>query len=659
MHWPYTKDYLDAFMAAQIGAALMLTAVIVYWPMRRTARWLLLVGVWLTAAALQVKPALEDLSFKPSAETFRLVLVACAALGTCAAVASSRPRVVVAAMLGQVPLWLVTGFVKESDADLAALHLAWLGLIAGVLGYGAVPQAPDPPTTDAEGSYLVHDAVAFLAGTGLAAFVCLTVLHRRDGSADEWAYTYQAALFAKGRAYAHVPRCQHFLESFYVFESSGRLFAQYTPGWPMFLVPFMWVRALWLGAPVSMGLLAWGMARLGRSAMRGAWRVGDRPPSARVIRMAGTWAVAFTVLGTTLITNAASRYTHVYVLALYAWSLEALIQVTTPGLSRRRQILWGIVLGTATMQNVAVRPADGAFAGLGIAILFVLALAQRRVGWRALASATLAFGFWAGAVLVILRLQLGRWFETGYSLNALLRPWNTVKFSWPEPNEWKYGLTLASGAYCWWPTSIPLGLAGLARMRGMASELVAAMALSCFPYTLFCIVLDVHQRGFDWGYGPRYLMVLVVPAAVGGAVALAPLTASALKRVTAGHTAISRGAPLALAVFAVVAMWFRIVPPEWATVADHTLKHSAVQRLIETMHLKNAVVLATEKPVGFSEMDLTTNLPLDLYPDQDAIIAIERGEPQEAADCLRSAFPDRQLVRVSGRDQLAVIAPSR
>src|SRR5580700_119630 len=118
MHWPYTKEFLDAFMAAQVGAALMLTAVVMYWPLVRSARWLLLVGAWLSAVATMVKPALEDLSFKPGEGTFRYILLLCAGLGTAAAIASMRPRVIVAALLGHIPLWLLTGFIKGSDGEL-------------------------------------------------------------------------------------------------------------------------------------------------------------------------------------------------------------------------------------------------------------------------------------------------------------------------------------------------------------------------------------------------------------------------------------------------------------------------------------------------------------------------------------------------------------
>src|ERR1019366_9390434 len=186
----------------------------------------------------------------------------------------------------------------------------------------------------------------------------------------EWGYTFQAAVFAKGRAYAEMPRCQPYLESFYVFQSTGRLFSQYTPGWPLFLVPFVWIRAVWLAGPVTTGLMAVGMARLARSAMRSFGKV-DAPPSAKSIRLAGTWAAVLCTLGPMVLVNGGSRYPHVFVVALYAWTLEAVLMVATPRLEPERQRWWGFLLGTVALFDVAARPADGAFVGFGAAALLL------------------------------------------------------------------------------------------------------------------------------------------------------------------------------------------------------------------------------------------------------------------------------------------------
>ncbi|HTQ45495.1 MAG TPA: hypothetical protein VMI75_22205 [Polyangiaceae bacterium] len=654
MHSPYTTDFLGAFIAAQSAAALLLTALLLFARMPLVARLLLLAGAWLAALALLVEPLSISIGGKPDPKVLREVFAVAACLGIVAAMTAMRPGVAVLALLGEWPLWKLTGYLKDSDADLSALHLAWMGLLVGLIARSPVQRPTSAPAPEAqdESSYALHDAVVFVAATVIAALVCLCVLHKRDGSADEWAYTFQAAVLAKGHAFAASPRCEPYLESFYVYERSGRLFSQYPPGWPLFITPFVWIRAVWLSGPVSMGFMAWGMARLGRTAMRGFGR-NDAPPSERLVRAAGTWAAVLAMLSTTMEINGASRYPHVFVVGLYAWSLEAILQLAWPGLSRRRQVVWGSVLGGATVLLLATRPADGAFVGLGLAGLFFYEVARKRVGWRGFAATAGVFAGIAAFVLVVLRLQVGRWFATGYSLNEMIHPWNAMKYSFPKPEEWRYGLRLATGSYCWWPCSLPVGLAGLALLRGRSLGLASAIGFGCLPYLAYCCFLE-YGRGYDWGYGPRFQSVLLVPMAFGGAVALAPLAIAAFERAITGRTALARGGPFALAVCAVAGGWLRIVPLVWPPVYEHTRHHAALSVAIEEAHLTNAVVLATNGTTGFSDEDLTTNYPIDLYPDQDAIIAIDRKSPEDALRCLRSAFPHRTFYEASGFDEIRI-----
>ncbi len=450
-----------------------------------------------------------------------------------------------------------------------------------------------------------------------------------------------------------MPPCQPYLRNFYVFEYDDRLFAQYTPGWPMFMIPSIWLGAPWLAGPLAMGLLAVGAARLARSACRGVALAGV-PASARVIRRAGTWAAVLVSTGVMMTIEAGSRYPHIYATALYVWALEALMRVSASGLTRQREYGWGFALGSAAALLLATRPAEGVTAGLGIAVAFVVALTQRRVGWRSLVATTASFALWSFVVLLILRLQLGVWFKTGYSLNAIIYPWNVTKYDMPRPDQWKYGLPLATSAYCWWPASLPLGLAGLTWLRGGALRLALALGLGCLTLVLYFEWLDTGQRGMgvDWGYGPRYLMLLVVPMIVGGGVAIAHLADAASERELGTRIALTLGAPMALVLFAITSGWVRLVPLVWPTVFEHTRRHGGLVKAIEEMHLKDAIVLARPGTTGFDVLDITTNLPTDLYPHQDAIIAVDKSP--EAAACLRRAFPGRKLFTAAGADPVRI-----
>jgi hypothetical protein len=655
VHSPYTLNYADSFFAAATCTGLMISALLLFWQCRsRLAQGSLLFGVWAAVIANEVVPFAKAIGYAPGPATFDYVLGASAASGTLGALLARRRAVAVVAAMGQVALWLACRYVKESDLELAALHLAWLGLVVGILLRAQLRPRAIGPADDSEPAYRIHDGALFAGATALAAIVCLMVMRRHEGSADEWAYTYEAAVFAKGRAYGDVPPCQPYLRNFYVFEYAGRLFAEYTPGWPLFMVPFVWIRAVWLSAPFAMGLLAVGIARLTRSASRGSQVAPDRS-RAWFLSSPGTWAALLISTGIMMTINAGSRYPHVYAMALYAWALEGLMRVSSPGLSARQRWGWGVVLGGASAMLLATRPAEGATMGIGIALGFVVVLAQGRVRWQSLAAASLGFAGCALVALVILRLQLGKWFSTGYSLNAIIYPWNITKYDMPKANEWKYGLPLATSSYCWWPCCLPLGLAGLASLRGRSAALLAAFGAGSLFYVIYFEWLDTGQRGMgvDWGYGPRYLMLLAVPMAVGGGISIASLAAAARLKNVSGRSAMTVGGPMALVVCAIALGWARIAPLVWPTVAEHTRRHGGLSAAIAQMQLKDAIVIAKPGTTGFDSLDVTTNMPVDLYPGQDVIIAVERSADTSA--CLRRAFPGRKVFSASGADPVRIV----
>ncbi len=133
MHSPYTLDYAASFFAAQSCAGLMLTALLLFWqcPMR-PARAIALLGVWIAVIANAIVPFARSLGYKPGADTLLYVLALSAACGTATAAVARRWVVTGVAVLGQILLLWVGGFVKDSDPELAALHLAWLGLLVGL-----------------------------------------------------------------------------------------------------------------------------------------------------------------------------------------------------------------------------------------------------------------------------------------------------------------------------------------------------------------------------------------------------------------------------------------------------------------------------------------------------------------------------------------------
>jgi hypothetical protein len=716
VNYPYTSQPFDAFVAAQTSAGLVLGAVV--WG-RRIRPWPAMAFFLAAIAIVTVAPTegefLHGLGMTLGPEHTKNVLKMAAAVATGAALITRQRGLVVLAILGEGALWLITNYIQDCDSDLAVAYLTWIGLLVGLVRsipprvtpgpVSEVHARPDTPRVTPGPVSEVHarldtprvapepdgevparpdaeepapawfrelwgeDVVIGVAATFAASLVCWLVLHRRTDSADEWANTYQAALFAKLRAYGGVPHCSEALRSFYVFQYMGRSFSQYTPGWPYFMVPFTVLRVPWLAGPASLGVLAAGVARLGRRAVAG-FAAGAEAPSAAIVRAGGRFAALVLVASSTVLINGGSRYPHLFVAAMFAWALEALCVLADPDASsslsagdqerkRRQQRQWGGVLGACIALLAAARPPDGGTLGFGLFLYFVYALVRRRIAWRAVALAAASAAFIGGVTLVVLRLQLGVWFKTAYSLLDLIYPWAKVSWSLPKPNEFRWGIPLAAGSYCWWPCSPAVGMAGIAMLRGSARRLGFVFFMSTIPLLAMYTMVELG-RGYDFGYGPRYTLPLIVPMAVGTGVVFARLWAVAVEapfteavRSRIGG-ALAAGGPIAVALVAaglgVCRLAALMYPHTYADVHEHNRLHDA----IDTLAPKHAVIIAGTFGLNMTDpMDLTENLPLDLYPDQDAIIAIDRG-PDETR-CVQDKFRGRTFYRAIPGDPVRLV----
>ena len=125
------------------------------------------------------------------------------------------------------------------------------------------------------------------------------------------------------------------------------------------MTPFVGLHVAWLAGPASLGVLAVGVARLGRRATAGFAR-GAEPPAPAQVRAGGIFAAVVLGLSWMVLINGASRYPHVFVAAMFAWSLEALCRVSDPTLSHDEQKKWGAVLGGCAALMLTARPGDGA-----------------------------------------------------------------------------------------------------------------------------------------------------------------------------------------------------------------------------------------------------------------------------------------------------------
>jgi hypothetical protein len=277
-------------------------------------------------------------------------------------------------------------------------------------------------------------------------------------------------------------------------------------------------------------------------------------------------------------------------------------------------------------------------------------MVRRRVGWRAIAMAAAVAGGVGGVTLIILRLQLGHWLQTGYSLTESFYPWAKMAWSLPKPNEYRWGIPVAAGSYCWCPCSPAVGLAGLAGLKGRARRLAFVFFLSAVPLVLLC-TLNEFGRGFDFGYGPRYEFPLLVPMAVGSGVVLADLWTRA--RAGSGASAISLAGPVVIAFAAIVVGVVRVAPSVYPYTYQEVHGHNRLREAIEAADLHNAIVFGGQGLNTTDVLDLTENLPIDLYPDQDVLIAIDRGE--EETRCVQQKYRGRAFYRAIPTEPVRIV----
>ena len=190
-----------------------------------------------------------------------------------------------------------------------------------------------------------------------------------------------------------------------------------------------------------------------------------------------------------------------------------------------------------------------------------------------------------------------------------------MAWSLPKPNEYKWGIPLAAGLYCWWPCAPAVGLAGIAALQGRARRLGFVFCLGVVPLVFLC-TLNEFGRGYDFGYGPRYEFPLVVPMAVGAGVIFADLWMRASSRPAAASaafaaSALNLGGPFVLALAAVIVGVVRVAPNLYPFTYQDVHLHNRLREAVDAADLHNAIVFGGVGLNTTDPLDLTENLPLD------------------------------------------------
>lgn len=192
-----------------------------------------------------------------------------------------------------------------------------------------------------------------------AAIVSRELFDRLPHLEDEFAYLYQARIFARGDVYIDTPEPLRAYWQPFLISNEGKRFGKYTPGWPLILavgagLDQPWIVNAWL-AMLTVALIY----RLGRE-------IYNPPTGVTAAMLAAASPAALLLNGSLMAHTAALFFITLFVYAL--WRIE----------QGRHALIWGVVGGVALGFVLLTRP----LTAVAVAAPFVVYYAIRLV-WRA------------------------------------------------------------------------------------------------------------------------------------------------------------------------------------------------------------------------------------------------------------------------------------
>jgi hypothetical protein len=272
-------------------------------------------------------------------------------------------------------------------AALALDHRAawpWTGIAALAVAIGAAvalqPVASCVPRLLMAPPRPVFVATCALAAAAISWWVVRGTLRDEPLSIDAGVYLFQARALAHGHFGMPPPvPAQAFGDRFLLEGPDARLYGIFPPGWPLALVPFVWLGRPMLAGPTVAALLVVTQASLGRAIARAA---GDAQEGEIATR--ASLLLALFSIGRALET--ADLLSHAFVAALACVAIAAALSIDArplPRSPRRTAVLAGACVGWA----LASRLLDGlVLAGAVAGVLAWSAGGRRATAWCALGA---------------------------------------------------------------------------------------------------------------------------------------------------------------------------------------------------------------------------------------------------------------------------------
>lgn len=552
----------------------------------------------------------------------------------------SRRAVTLSARLVVLAALLLLSAVNWTWANELALPLSWrllgtLAVAAGTLGLAPLgwwrrllARAARLVEPDRwfwpYGLALV--VVLFTAGWSWAVFD--GVMHVQD----EYAYLFQARVFAGGSLTATPPPYPEHFYCPWVVVRDGRWFAIFPPGWPLILALGVLAGAPLLVNPVLAGLCLIVIYRL-------AARLFDAR-TAVLTALVCALSPFFLVLSSTAMS-------HTALLLLTSWVALGVLSAT----ERRARVPALVGLACAAALAALTRPVDALVLwGAAVALPLLAPRHGTRRPWDAAIASVFGLGLGLFAYILFARFATGQWltepmaliqpenrfgFGSGIGLN-----WET--FTTPGHTPWRslvnlnFNLGVLNQDLFGWPLPALLPLLALlvfARLGWAHACCLAPFAALAAAYALYWYHGVAYGARFYFGALP-YLVMLTVEALRRAAGALRQRAAAS------GGAAIPWVPTAAALAFAFTLL---VYLPKVALVApypNYREINRGVLRFAEERRLHHALVFVqVRRPFHYAPAFAADELPVR---NGKIIFALDRG-PKENERVV-ALFPDRQVV---------------